>query len=375
MPRAIRRPARRPLWSVMSAVLRDDVDRAGGAAGPAGNRLARHCRRAADDGPENGQALESQLRVDRVDAGQVAHPRRAGQAAGQNDLDGLLLDLLGVSQFGPNALQETQRQGPIADDDARLHGRHRVRADRLRGLDQLDAGQASRPRRQRLEADLDARGDRAADVAAVAGDAVERRGGPEIHDDRRRAVQPSDGQAVHQAVRPDFGRPLGSDGDRHDRGSRREQLQAASLGDRLDGAGQGRHHGRQRDAGHVGEGGAVQAQQAVDEDFELVRRRRGARRGPPAGHDGLAGNEAEGHVGVADIEREQHSPMIPPRRRAQPARVAQPPRVSEAPAVPDRLVRPWPLRYDPPVRHRRLNSSPPLPQEEWCRPCRQRSSS
>jgi len=38
---------------------------------------------------------------------------------------------------------------------------------------------------------------------------------------------------------------------------------------------------------------------------------------PPAGHDSLAGHQAEGHVGVADVKREQHSPMIPPRRMPQ----------------------------------------------------------
>jgi len=143
-------------------------------------------------------------------------------------------------------------------------------------------GQASRPRCQRLEPDLEARCDRAADVTPVAGYAIERGGGPEIHDDRRRAVQPPYGQAVDQAVRPDFGRSLGSDGDRHDRRGRGEQLEPASLGDRLNGAGQRRHHRRQGDAGHVGQGRAIQAQQAVDEDFELVRCSRGTWF-PPAG--------------------------------------------------------------------------------------------
>ena len=156
--------------------------------------------------------------------------------------------------------------------------------------------------------------DRAADVGAVAGDAVERRGGPEIHDDRRRAVQPRDGQAVDEPVRADFGGPLVPDRHRHDR--RRRPTAAACRGARPlpRHAGQGRHDRGQRRCRSRRQGRRRRGGAGRRSGLRARRACGGARCGPPGGHDRLAVDEAQGDVGVADIEREQHAPMIPPRR-------------------------------------------------------------
>ena len=52
-----------------------------------------------------------------------------------------------------------------------------------------DPRQLGGPCREGVEAELEARGDRPADVGAVGRDDVERGGRPEVDDDRRRAVQ------------------------------------------------------------------------------------------------------------------------------------------------------------------------------------------
>ena len=78
----------------------------------------------------------------------------------------------------------------VAEDGAGLDGRDGVAADRAFRGAQLDAWQLGRPRRERLEPELEPRRDRPADVGAVRGDAVERRRGPEVDDDRRRPVEP-----------------------------------------------------------------------------------------------------------------------------------------------------------------------------------------
>ena len=322
-----------------------------------------------------------------------------------------------MCQLCPNSLEETEGEGTVAQHDAGLHGRNRVGADRPLGFRKLDSRQARRPRRERLEPDLETGRDRSADVTAVASDAVERGGSPEIDDDSWGSVQSRDRQAVHQPVRAYFRGSFGSDRDRHDRGARREQRQAASLGHRLHAAGQGRNHRRQRDSGDVGQRRAVEVEQPVDEHLQFVGRAGQPGRGPAAGHDSLAVDQSEGHIGVTDVEHEQHGAMIPPRRDGQLQRLGHRPaqrrrqissrvpgqsfllrdwrgplgrrirgrstyltprpwpRNVTAQETPDRLSRRVPLRYHPPVRQRRPNPSPPLPQEEWCRPCRQRSSS
>ena len=108
----------------------------------------------------------------------------------------------------------------IAEDRAGLHGAHRVAPDRPVRCPQLDPRQLGGPGRQRLEPELEPRRDGAADVGAVGGDAVERRGGPEVDDDRRRAVQPACRERVHQPVGADLAGSLGPDGERHGAGER-----------------------------------------------------------------------------------------------------------------------------------------------------------
>ena len=64
----------------------------------------------------------------------------------------------------------------------------------LRGSTQLDAEQRGGAAVQRVEADLDAREDRAAEVLALARDRFERGGGAEVDDDRRAAVEVEGGR-------------------------------------------------------------------------------------------------------------------------------------------------------------------------------------
>ena len=105
---------------------------------------------------------------------------------------------------------------------------------------------AGRSCRKRVEAQLEARGDRAPDVRAVGRDAVERRRGPEVDDDGRRPVQARGRQRIDQAVRTDLARAVDPDRERDRAGSRDQQREVAALGDRLDGAGQRRHDRRDR---------------------------------------------------------------------------------------------------------------------------------
>ena len=60
-----------------------------------------------------------------------------------------------------------------AVDGARLDRLDRVAADHVAGLDQLDPAQRGGPAEERVEADLDAGGDGAAEVLALGRDRVE----------------------------------------------------------------------------------------------------------------------------------------------------------------------------------------------------------
>ena len=118
----------------------------------------------------HGAAESPPVRIARTSAGVARPPRRRARA--------------GPARAGP------VDQRLVAEDRARLHRAHRVAPDRPVRAAQLDPRQLGRPRRERLEAQLQARRDRPADERAVGRHAVDRRRGPEVDDDGRRAVEP-----------------------------------------------------------------------------------------------------------------------------------------------------------------------------------------
>ena len=150
--------------------------------------------------------------------------------------------------------------------------------------------------------------DRAADVRAVGRDAVERRRGPEVDDDRRRPVQPGGGQRVDQPVGPDLARPVDPDRDAArsrrwpTRSGRSRRAAIASTA-----AGQRRHDRGERDRVEVGQArcrragagrrAASSTSSAVARGSVAARRVREQRAGP---------EQADRDVRVADVEREQH---------------------------------------------------------------------
>ena len=230
---------------------------------------------------EDGQALERQVGVDGVDAVERARPRRGGQAAGQDGPDVGRRDVVGVGELGADPREQAGGERLVAEDRAGLHGAHRVPPDRpVRGA-QLDPWQLGGPCRERLEPELEARRDRAADVGPVGGDAVERRRRPEVDDDGRRAVQPRRREGIDQPVGTDVARPVDPDGERDGAGlatssgrSRRSAI--ASTAPVSAGTTE-----RQRDRVEVAERDPVEPQQPVEQELDLVGRRprRSSRRG------------------------------------------------------------------------------------------------
>ena len=159
---------------------------------------------------------------------------------------------------------------------------------------------------------------------------------------RRATARPFD-----EPVRSHLSRARYPDRHRHVAGAGHHQRHPAALGHGRRGARQSRHHRRERDAGDVGQRSAVEAEQVVDQHLELVGRARGSGRRPPGGNDRLPGHKAEGQIGVADVEGEQHGPMIArlrARTRRVPARlphesaVVRAPRTRQAPPRPTLVV-------------------------------------
>ena len=238
--------------------------------------------------------------------GERLRPRRRRQPAGQDGPDVGGGDTAHLGELAADPREEAAGERLVAEDRARLHGRDRVAPDRpVRGT-QLDPRQLGGPRRERLEPELQARGDRPADIGAVDGHAVEGGRGPEVDDDRRRAVDPPSREGVDQTVGSDLLRPVDPHGQRHRAGGGQEERPFAAGRDGLGRGGQARDDRGGDHRGHVGERGVIEAQQRVEQGLELVGA--GARvRCRAAGHDERAGLEqAERHVGVADVDGQEH---------------------------------------------------------------------
>ena len=216
----------------------------------------------------------------------AAGPRRGRQAAGQDRLDLARRDAGRVGELAPDAGEEPGGERLVAEDRAGLHRAHRVAADRpVRGA-QLDPRQLRGPRGERLEAELEARRDRAADVGAVGGDAVERRRGPEVDDDRRRAVQPRGGEGVDEAVGADLVR-AGRSGSRAARCRRRDDERPVAAGRRsssIPPSGPGRPTRRRSPETSANEASSRRRSPSRRSSSSSARRPR-VRRGPPRRHE------------------------------------------------------------------------------------------
>ena len=197
------------------------------------------------------------------------------------DVDVAGRDVVGVGQLAPDPGEEARHERLVAEDRAALDRRGRVAPDRPIGRPQLDPWQLRRPRGERLEPELEPGRDGAADEGAVAGDAVERRRGPEVDDDRGRAVQARGGQGIDEPVRTDLARPVDADGQRHRARAGKEQRPLAPGGDGLERRGHRRHDRCDGDRGDVGEGRVVEAEEAFDAGAPARRRAAARRRGAP----------------------------------------------------------------------------------------------
>ena len=177
-----------------------------------------------------------------------------------------------------DALEQPGGQRLVAEDRAGLHRVDRVPADRpVRGA-QLDPGQLGGPRRERLQPELEARGDRAPDVGAV-----RRRRSRASWPSRGphhggRAVQPGRGERIDQAIGADLVGSVDPDGERDAaRALATTSGTLPAVGDRLDRGGQRRARPRPAQIASTSrEGDPVELQ-------EPARRGARTRRASPAG--------------------------------------------------------------------------------------------
>ena len=177
------------------------------------------------------------------------------------------------------------------------------------GRDELDPSQHGGAREQRVERDLDAGEDRAAEVLALRAHRVDGVGGAEVDDDRRAAVEVVRADRVGDAVGADVVRLVVED--RHagaHAGLEHQRLvPEVPLGHLAERGGDARHARRDHHARHVRvEREAVEAEELLEHQRQLV--------GRPLGHGGDApvvdelavGEQADDGLGVAAVDGEQH---------------------------------------------------------------------
>ena len=209
-------------------------------------------------------------------------------------------------------------------DRARLERVDGVAADDVAGLRQLHPAERVGPLVQRVEADVDAGRDRAAQQLAVGRHRVVGRGGAEVDHDHRSAVEVDGGHRVGDPVGADLTRVVGEHrhpglhaGLDHDRTE--AEVALGHVAERGGGAG---HDRRDRDAVDVVvEREAVEAQELLHHQRVLVRRPLRVGGDPPVveqallaaagpGRDavpvGLLAEEPDDGLGVADVDGQQH---------------------------------------------------------------------
>ena len=263
-----------------------------------------------DLGVQDREALEREVRVDDLDALHVAGPRLDRQAARQDPADALEARAGLLGELAADPRQEPGHGRLVAEDRAALHRAHGVAPDRPVGGAQLDPRQPGGVGGECLEAQLHARGDRAAQERAVRAHAVVGRGRAHVHDDRRGAVEPLGGQGVDDPVRAHLARPVHADRDGDRARGRHEDRDSPPEREGLHEGGLRRHHGNEHRPARAVEAAAVEREEAVQQQLELVHGGGAVRPGPAGPHDRAAVHEAERDVRVADVDREQHAWII-----------------------------------------------------------------
>ena len=174
----------------------------------------------------------------------------------------------------------------------------------IRGSFAVRAASASRP-------ELQARGDRPADVRPVRAHAVERRRRPEVHDHRRGAVQAGGGEGVDQPVRPDLVGAVDPDRQRHVAG--RTRRGPGSHGAPRRPASSRSARGRPRRPRSPDTSAIVRSSSPIRPASSSSSSSAVARPGRPGAarrHELPVRDERERDVRVPDVEREQHARII-----------------------------------------------------------------
>ena len=236
-------------------------------------------------------------------------PRRGRQAAGEDRVDVGRHDRRSRRRARARIrAEQAGRQRPVAEDRAGLDGatvsrpiaRSGARSS-TRGSFAVRAARASRPSSRPGR-------DRAADVGAVGGDAVEGRRRPEVDDDRRRAVEARRREGVDEPVGPDVARagrpgsaaarcPAERDEDRAARGARRSPRGRRSATARPRRSAMARRRPARRRRAGAGPSAAARARR---------RSRRGVGRGAPGRDERAVPERAEREVRVADVDGQEH---------------------------------------------------------------------
>ena len=268
-----------------------------------------------------GVALEHQPQADqgqpglvRVDHAHLVDDQRREPASSD---DGDRVRVAG-GEFGRHPPGDSLDLPGEPEDDSRLQRLDRVLADHVIRPGQLDLQQLRGAPRERIDGDLDARRERAADELASRADRVEVRRGPEVDDHGRPAEQVDGGERIHDPVAADLlgvvhpHRHAGLHPGLHDHRRDVAVVAAEHLPHLVQ---DGRHRRAQRDSGDVRvlELGALR-EQALQDDRQLIGGAVGDGGDAPVLDHLLAVEDAEHGVGVAHIDRQQHDDCTPASR-------------------------------------------------------------
>ena len=225
--------------------------------------------------------------------------------------------LLVGAELGDDALDDAVDKADVAEVEAALQVADGVGADDFCGALDVDAAQAGGAIEKRVGAEAQAGRDGAAEILAAGGDDFKLGRGAEVDHDARAAVFLICGDAVGNAI----GAKLGGVVDQQlhaglDAGLDEERLDVeVGFADLAQRGVDGRNDGGDDDVGDLARRHAVHLEKIDEEDAVLVDGLRAMRGDAPVrGELGLGAIElveAEGRVGVADIESEQHFNTAP----------------------------------------------------------------
>ena len=197
--------------------------------------------------------------------------------------------------------------GP-AVDQAGLHGGDRVRPDDALRRPELHPRQTGRPAHQRFGGDAESGSDRSAPVFPFPGDHVERQRGPGVQNDGVHSVEVMDRHGVGDAVGAGLLRRVHGETDStgglvvqyEERGA---EVAIRKVPQDLGSRG---HHAGRRQPEDVLPGDPGPGEETVEERCGLVGEPLRLGGNPPVADPALAVVEADGGLGVADVEDEEH---------------------------------------------------------------------